>query len=161
MANDTIAVNEGSEQNIRTDKISTVHYQVTKLAEGAEGTANYVSDSNPLPVEQATSQTIKRAVINASSSGDNTVVAAVASKKIKVIGALLVASGDVDVRFEDGAGGSALTGVMSLAADGNGFVLPQAFPGFHWFETSVNTLLNLELSAAVQVSGCLVYYEEA
>lgn len=107
-------------------------------------------------------RTISRAAISAASSGDNTIVAAAAAGiKIKVLAVLLVVSGDVDVRFEDGAGGTALTGVISLAADGNGFVLPLAFPGFHWLETSAATLLNLELSGAVQVSGCIVYYQEA
>lgn len=105
--------------------------------------------------------TVKRAAISASTSGDNTLVAAVASKKIKVLGLVLVASDDVDVRLESGAGGTALTGVISLAVDGNGFVFPMTRPGFHWIETAASALLNLELSAAVQVSGNLVYYEEA
>ena len=67
----------------------------------------------------------------------------------------------VDVRFESGAGGTALTGVISLASDGNGFVLPMAPRGYHWFETTANTLLNLELSGNVQTSGCIVYHAEA
>ncbi|MBN1315457.1 MAG: hypothetical protein JXA42_08315 [Anaerolineales bacterium] len=105
--------------------------------------------------------TIQRAAISASSSGDNTLVAAVTAKKIKVVSMKLIVSGDVDIRFESGTGGAALTGVMSLAQDGNGFVLPAALPGFHWFETGAGQLLNLELSVAVQVSGCLTYYTEA
>lgn len=105
--------------------------------------------------------TIQRAVISASTSGDNTLVAAVTGKKIKVLAVILVVSGDVDVRFESGAGGSALTGIISLAQDGNGFILPSTLPGFHWFETAAGELLNLELSDAVQVSGCLLYYSEA
>jgi len=112
-------------------------------------------------IDIAASGTIKRAIISGATSGNNTLIAAVSGKKIKVLSLILVATGDVDVRFEDGAGGTALTGVMSLAADGNGFVLPPALPGYHWMETSVNTLLNMELSDAVQCSGCIVYYEEA
>ena len=103
---------------------------------------------------------IKRAVISGAASGDNTLVAAVSGKQIKVLAVLLVVTGDVDVRFESDADGTALTGVMSLAADGNGFVLPMSVPGYHWFETVAGELLNLELSAAVQASGCLVYYTE-
>lgn len=105
--------------------------------------------------------TILRAAISASSSGDNTLVAAVASKKIKVLSMTLIVTGDVDIRFESGAGGPALSGVMSLAADGNGFVLPPALPGFHHIETAAGELLNLELSGAVQVSGFMTYYTEA
>lgn len=105
-----------------------------------------------------TGHDIYRASISSASSGDNTIVAAVgAGYKIKVLGMVLIASGNVDVRLEDGASGTALTGVMSLAADGNGFVLPVAPIGHHWLETSANTLLNLELSDAVQVSGFIIY----
>ena len=105
--------------------------------------------------------TVKRAAISAASSGNNTLVAAVVGAKIKVLSLMLMAAADVDVRFESGADGTALTGAMSMGAKGNGFVLPPALPGYHHFETAVNTLLNLELSGAVQVSGFLTYYEEA
>lgn len=115
-----------------------------------------------MPQVDITPQTwqIKRAAISAASSGDNTLVAAVTGKKIKVLSLILVAAGDVDVRLESGAGGTALTGVIELAAAGNGFVLPPSFPGYHWVETAAGSLLNLELSLAVQVSGCIVYYED-
>jgi len=105
--------------------------------------------------------TIQRAAISVATSGDNTLVAAVAGKKIKVLSVKLIVSGAVDLCFESGAGGEALTGVMSMAQDGNGFVLPATQPGFHWFETAAGQALNLDLSDAVQVSGCLSYYTEA
>ena len=98
----------------------------------------------------------KYAVIDAATSGDNTLVAAVASRKIRVISAFLVANGDVTVRFESGASGTALTGQMDLTTN-SGFTLPHNPAG--WFETAVNTLLNLELDAAVSVDGCLTYIE--
>lgn len=115
----------------------------------------------PATLDETGGHTILRAAISAASSGDNTLVAAVTGKKIKVLGIWMIASGDVDVRLESGAGGTALTGVASLAADGNGYVLPMSRPGLHWFETAAAALLNLELSGAVQVSGSLVYYAEA
>lgn len=94
------------------------------------------------------------AVIDAASSGDNTLVSADTAKKIRVIAAFLVSTGTVTVRFENGAGGTALTGQMNLVAN-SGFVLP--FNPVGWFETAANTLLNLELSGATSVDGCLVY----
>ena len=103
---------------------------------------------------------VKRAAIRGNTSGNNTVVAAVSGKKIKVISVLLVAAGAVTARFESGASGTALTGQMSLAADGDWFMLPPAPPGYHWFETAAGALLNLELGGAVYVDGCIVYYEE-
>ena len=102
---------------------------------------------------------IKRAAISGATSGDNTLVTAVTGKKIRVLSLVAIADTDVKIRFEDGAGGTALTGRMDCgtAGDSGGFVLP--FNPGGWFETSVATLLNMELTAAVQVSGCLTYQE--
>ena len=99
---------------------------------------------------------VKYAVIDNATSGDNTLVAAVAGKKISVLQVFLISAGTITVRFESGASGTALTGQMNLVAN-TGFVLP--FSGVSWFETSVNTLLNLELSDAVSADGCLAYVE--
>lgn len=103
-----------------------------------------------------TALTPKFAAIDAASSGDNTLVAAVVGKKIRVLSLFLVAAGTVTTRFEDGAGGTALTGQMNVTTN-SGFSLP--FNPVGWFETSANTLLNLELSGAVSVDGCLTYVE--
>lgn len=94
------------------------------------------------------------AVIDAASAGDNTIVAATTGKKIRVLSLFLVAAGTVVTRFESGAGGTALTGQMTLAVN-SGYALP--FSPVGWFETASGSLLNLELDAAVSVDGCLVY----
>ena len=62
-------------------------------------------------------QLIKRAKIDAASSGDNTLVAAVTGKKIRVLAAFFTMTGTaVTIRFESGAGGTALTGQMGPTA---------------------------------------------
>lgn len=94
------------------------------------------------------------AVIDHASNGDNTVITAVTGQKIRVLALFLLSAGTTTVRFESGAGGTALTGQMSLTAQ-SGFSLPYNPVG--WFETAASALLNLELSAAVSVDGCLVY----
>lgn len=100
---------------------------------------------------------IKRAVVAATAAGDNTLVAAVAGKQIRVLGLVLVASGGANtVRLESAAGGTALTGLMDLAADGQ-LILPFSVGG--WCETVAGQLLNLELSAATAVGGVLAYVE--
>ena len=97
------------------------------------------------------------AVIDAAAAGDNTLVAAVTGKKIRVLSAVLVASGGANtIRFESGAAGTALSGQMDIAADGQ-LVLP--LNGFGWLETAAGALLNLELSAATLIAGALVYEE--
>lgn len=106
--------------------------------------------------DQLTMATMKYAKIDAATSGNNTLVAAVAGKKIRVHSLALIAAGTVNVRLEDGASGTALTGQMNLVSN-VGFVLPHNPQG--WCETSSNTLLNLELSAAISVDGLLTYTE--
>lgn len=95
------------------------------------------------------------AVIDDATSGNNTIVAAVTGKKIRVLGYVLVAGGAVNARFESDADGTALTGVMTLAAAGD-VIAPGYNPSGH-FETVAGELLNLELSGAVSVDGHLTY----
>lgn len=164
---DNFVTNAGSGgSTFASDDISSVHHPRVKNEWGADGTANDVSVAAPMPVQATleTSQmtaagtilTPKFVIIDAATSGDNTLLAAVTSKKIRVLALFLVAAGTVNVRFESGAGGTALTGQMNLVAN-TGFVLPYNPVG--WFETAVTTLLNLELSAAISVDGSLVYVE--
>ena len=97
------------------------------------------------------------AVIAAAGAGDNTLVAAVTAKKIRILSAVLVASGGANtVRFESDADGTALSGLMDIGDNGQ-LVLP--LNGFGWLETVAGELLNLELSAATLVAGVLVYQE--
>lgn len=99
---------------------------------------------------------IKRAIISAASA-DNTLVAAVTGKKIRVLEFHLVASAALAARFESAAAGTALTGVMSLAA--NAILHAPWCPAGH-FETVVSELLNLELSTSA-CYGWLIYQEIA
>ena len=94
--------------------------------------------------------------IDAASSGNNTIVAAVVGKKIRVIAADLVCVTAVTVAWQSGAGGTALSGTMSFGANG-GYVLGYNPAG--WFETAAQELLNMSLGGAVQVSGTITYIE--
>lgn len=103
-----------------------------------------------------TALTPKFAVIDDAVSGNNTIVIAVSGKKIRVLSLTMIATGDVLARFEDGAGGTALTGQMDLTTNSG---MSVAFSPVGHFETSSNTLLNLELDGAVSVDGFLTYIE--
>lgn len=114
------------------------------------------------PIDASLYPFVKYAVIDDASSGDNPIVAAVAGKRIRVLSLFLVAAGTVNVRFESGSAGTALTGQMNLVAN-VGFSLNAAFdahgrPKGH-FQTAEGELLNLELSANVSVDGSLTYIE--
>lgn len=108
-----------------------------------------------------TALTPKFAAIAASTSGDNTLVAAVASKKIRVLAMALVAGAAGNIYFTSAAAGTVIfggsTNKIQLAANG-GFVLPFCQVG--WFEnSSVNQALIMNASSTGPFSGGLVYVE--
>lgn len=97
----------------------------------------------------------KFASIDVATAGDNTLVAAVTGKQLRVLSYALVAGGAVAVRWKSGAATN-LSGAMSFAA--NGGVAP-AWSPVGLLQTVAGDALVLNLSAAVQVSGHLVYVE--
>jgi hypothetical protein len=108
-------------------------------------------------VDGTTQLTPKFAAIAASASGNNTLVAAVTGKKIRVLAYNIIGNGAVNAKFQTGAGGTDLTGLKYIAAAGGGICAP--FNPAGWFETAAGALLNLNLSGAVAVGGELVYIE--
>lgn len=93
------------------------------------------------------------AVINHGANGDQTLVGLITDQYIRVVAMVLVTNGDVSVTFKNGS--TAVTGAMSLPADGDKIVLPYCEAG--WFETTIGQNLVLNLSGAVAVGGFLVY----
>lgn len=104
-----------------------------------------------------TALTPKFAAIAASASGNNTLIAAVTSKKIRVLAYNLIGNGAVNAKFQSGASGTDLTGLKYIAAAGGGICAP--FNPVGWFESASGVLLNLNLSGAVAVGGEIVYVE--
>jgi len=106
--------------------------------------------------------TPKFAVINLTATG--TLVAAVASKKIRVLALLMTVdftTGDETYTFKSGAAGTALTGAFgSPASPANRPVIPMPFNPLGWFETTSGVLLELSLAGTTPIAqGCLVYVE--
>jgi len=103
---------------------------------------------------------ISFAVIDVASSGDNTIVAADPTRKIKVASYVIVADAAVTARWKSGVSTN-LSGAMSLAANGGVAAGMQAPAGGHWFETVANQALVLNLGYAIGVRGHLSYFLEA
>ena len=159
---------------VATDNVSNVHYQVFKLGHGAPdavdshaGAFAAAGDAHALPVTNYPASDFmsvgglalvpKFASIDASSSGDNTIVAAVSGKKIRVVALHVTMTGTlVTIAFESGASGTAITGDMT-PLKGNSITLP--FCPVGWFETTSGVLLNMELGGSQAVAGCLTYIE--
>lgn len=129
------------------------------------------SDIYPVPVYQAFSDasgnavTLKRAVISADANGDNTLVALVANKSIRVVSiALLAKTGTaLNLYFKTGSTGifgdsDATIPLDSTGATGTpGFVLPYNPAG--WMQTAVGEALVLVLDAGEDVGGSVQYVE--
>jgi hypothetical protein len=96
----------------------------------------------------------KYAAIDAAALGANTLIAAVAGRKIRVLALTLVGAGAVEAKFQSGAAGTDLTGAMALAAS---TVVSASYNPAGHFETAAGVLLNLNLSAATGVRGWLTY----
>lgn len=94
------------------------------------------------------------AVIAASSSGANEIVAAVAGRKIQVLGFFMMAAAAVNAKWQSAS--TDKTGLLYPAANG-GAVAPIS-PGHNfWFETAAGEALNLNLSGTVAVGGLVRY----
>jgi len=164
---DNYTANAGSGgDTFAADDIAGVKHPRVKVGWGADGAATDASVTAPLPVQTSieSSQmmiggvvvTPKFAAIAASTSGNNTIVAAVTSKKIRVLSAWFVAAGTVNAKFQSGASGTDLTGLFYGVINA-GAVLP--FNPAGWFESASGVLLNLNLSAAIAVGGSITYIE--
>lgn len=103
-----------------------------------------------------TSLTPKWAVISASSSGDNTVVSAVTSKKIRVLFWDLSPNAAVNAKWKSSTT-TDKTGLYYMGGQGNGNSRP--FNPVGWFETASGEALTLNLSGAVAVGGVVGYVE--
>jgi len=103
----------------------------------------------------------KFAVINATSAGSNTVVPAVANKKIRVLAFTALTDANVTISFLSNT--TPITGPMPvLASGGMSTSIGQLGTGGHGvfglMETEAGQALNLNLGTACNVGGMLTYY---
>lgn len=97
---------------------------------------------------------IRRGFVNASSSGDNEIVAAQgAGIKIRVISMLAIA-GNAANTMTLRSGTTAISAGFPLAANG-GFAANENSYG--WFSTDANAALNINLSGATLVAVSITY----
>ncbi len=102
-------------------------------------------------------RTKRFAVVNFATAALQPLVAADANNKIKVTAFFLVAAGAVVVTFQSGA--NPITGPMNMIA-GTPLSMDTGDEFGHLFETALNQALNLNMGAAVQVSGFIAYVLE-
>lgn len=126
-----------------------------------DASGNPISTTNPMIVTHG--KTLKPKSGTVSSSGNNTILAAVTGKKITVYAVKLVAvtTTALTAIWQDGAGGTEIWRdfIQTPANVSGGANLAVTPPGF-LFQGSANTLLNLNLSSAVSVHYAISYWEE-
>ena len=153
----------GTQRKVAADLFNTDEYaQVFKVGWGADGVFTLVEAAAPLPVKQTHGKTVLYGVVNTALAGDNTLAAAVAGTKIKVIGMTLIVANAVTVQFKSGTaaegGVTNITGPMPLSA--NGGWQDRGRMEEYLFECATAKSLVLNLGTAVQVSGYYSYIQE-
>jgi hypothetical protein len=130
----------------------------TVLATGIVSTVDSISAkiATDAIMNNNTELTPKFVCISAASSGNNTLLAAVTGKKIRVLSVAMSFSGTVNAKFQSGASGTDISKLFYGVANTQ-VVLP--FNPVGWFETASATLLNLNISAATAVDVTLTYVE--
>lgn len=133
----------------------------TNMAGGAPVTI--ASNQSTLAVAQDTTQiadgasgtmlTPTKTKVSVASATTSTIVAAVASKKIRILAAYLVAGAANNINWQSHTTTSNADGVQDFAANG-GIVLP--FNPLGWFETTAGEALDLVTSTSAQVGGLIV-----
>ncbi len=102
-------------------------------------------------------KTLKTAAISVAVSGDNTIVTAVPTKRIKVYAIKFGSTGTVSAKWKDGAV-TDLEGAMDFQAR-EGYTEAVTPPAF-LLATSAGNALILNLSAAVAVRGRVTYWDD-
>lgn len=97
---------------------------------------------------------LNSAVINASASGDNTIIAAVTGRAINVWKLLFTTAAAVNVTMKAGASTS-LSGALVFSGNGSIFF---AYDGSPYYYVPPGTAFIINLSGAVGIAGT-VYYE--
>lgn len=139
-------------------------------AVGAQLSAASVSivpatDIATVPVSQDTNKllngntalTPKFTKIVASASGVTTIVAAVTSKKIRVLAWDIKVNAAVNFKWQSHVTPTDLTGLYYNGAQGDG--VARAFNPVGYFETVAGEALDINLSGAVPVGGVMTYVE--
>lgn len=155
---DDVSITPGAGAVVATDELAGArHVQLIKQVFGGDGVGTMVSDADPLPtisrLNLPTAARLSSAAINASSSGDNTLLVGTGGQTIRLFKMWLVAAAAVALKFKDGAGADFHPAITLLA---NGSWLLD-LDGEPWFVTATGNGLVLNLSAAVQVSGRFYY----
>lgn len=143
---------------VLSDTVGDSRAQIIKLDVGTVGNSSMVTPANPLPVVSVPlTGDLSELIINFNSTGENIVVPGVASQVGRIYKIFFVVSAATTLTFKSSAGGTALTGAMSMLANG-GFALD--LDSKPWFTTIASGDFIISQTGTAQVSG-RVYYTQS
>jgi len=158
---DNVQITAGSGTTIATDDVGGgVQVQRVKPEWGPDGTANDTDVLSGLPIQfhRPTSKLLSQAQINISSSGDNTVIAAVGGQTVRIHRMFLSTAATVSMKFGD----TTVTYFTPAILFGTGGGPNLEFDGGEpWFITASGKGFVINLSAAVAVTGWIDYKQSA
>lgn len=148
----------GTGDVVAADEVAGAKVQRVKLGIGDNGAAADASDLRPVPVAFGIQKVsdFSEIAINCASSGNNEIVALTGGQTIRVYGFFLVVAAAVSLKWRTAS--TDLHPALPFLANGAWVLDPTGRP---WFTTVAGEALNLNLSAAVQVSGRLYYTKSA
>lgn len=158
---------------IATDVIGSDRYQIMKLDGGVigssqplTGTTQYglaVDPTRPSASSHAVVYvsgaiySIKQAAINATLNGDNTVIAAVTNRHIRILSMVITNNGgNTDIAFKSGA---AVTLIQAISLTNRGLLEVNLMPDGWLCETLAGQAFVLNLNSANTVRGSCNYIE--
>lgn len=128
-------------------RLQTIYHATPIRVESSQDNGRVVVDGISYPVKQAS--------VNATAAGDNTVIAAVTNKRLRILLLLHTGSGDLVIEYKSGS--NVIINGMSFANRG-GLGL-NAMPFGYILETNVGEAFVMSLSSARNVRGTVNYIE--
>jgi len=124
----------------------------TSLSSNVDNITSY--DATDAIMNNTVSVTPLFATIATSTSGASTLISAASGKKIRVLSLSITANAAVNIKFQSHVTPTDLTGLFYMATNGL-FTLQYNPKG--WFQTVVGESLDINLSGAIAVGGCITY----
>ena len=152
---DDVPITAGTGTVIATELVGGRNVQLVKPVHGIAGAFTDVSTASGMPVQPTIISTdLTEVAINVASSGDNQIVALTAGQIIRVWAFWLKVNGAAGVDLKWRSATTDLHPALPFLHR-EGWVMPyQTRP---WFTCTIAEALQLNLSAAIQVSGRLYY----
>jgi len=107
--------------------------------------------------DPVSSKVLKQVAINENTAASNEIIAAIAGKQLCIVNLVFTVGGEINITLQSA------TNALSGAMDFGGTNEPRGFVSNHGdfpLKTVSGEAFNILMSAAVQVSGYVVYYEE-